>query len=185
MTDASPSLPSPLPSPLTITIPRVTTPRLLLREFRTADFPDYAENMADPVATEFLSGTVDRRTAWRMFLSASGSWVLHGTGWWSVELRETGECVGDVGVFLRETGPDLEIGWTLYRRFWGQGFAIEAAKAALAYAFERHRAKRVIAHITALNTASVAVSRKLGMTYETDVDFFGEPIGRYAIEQGS
>ena len=168
---------------LTITIPRLTTARLLLREFRAADFDGYAENMADPEATKFLSGTVDRRTAWRMFLAAAGSWVLQGAGWWSVEVRETGEVVGDVGAFVRDTSPDFEIGWTLYRRFWGQGFAIEAAKAALAFTLEGHRAKRVIAHITAANTASVAVSQRLGMKYEADVDFFGESLGRYALER--
>jgi RimJ/RimL family protein N-acetyltransferase len=168
---------------VTVTIPRITTARLLLREFREADFEDYAANMADPEATKFLSGGADRRGARRIFQAAAGSWVLQGAGWWSVENRETGEVVGDVGTFLRETCPDYEIGWTLYRRFWGQGFASEAAKAALAFTFESHRAKRVIAHIKAENTASVAVGQRLGMTYESDVDFFGEPIGRYAIER--
>lgn len=168
---------------LTITIPRLTTPRLLLREFRMADFDAYAANMVDPEATKFLSGPVDRRTSWRTFLAATGSWVLNGAGWWALEVRETGEVVGEVGAFLRERCPDFEIGWNLYRRFWGQGFAFEGARAALDYAFEGHGAKRVIAHIAAANTPSVAVSQKLGMTYESEVDFFGTPIGRYAIER--
>lgn len=43
-------------------------------------------------------------------------------------------------------------------------------------------ARRVIAHISAANVPSVAVSRQLGMRYETDVELFGEQIGRYAIE---
>ena len=168
---------------LTITIPHLPTPRLLLREFRAADFDGYAQNMADPEATKFLSGTVDRRTAWRLFSAATGSWVLNGAGWWTLEVRETGEVVGEVGAFVRETCPDFEIGWNLYRRFWRHGLAIEAAKAALDFTFESHRAKRVIAHIASANSASIAVSTKLGMTYENDVDFFGEQIGRYAIER--
>jgi len=170
-------------SGLTITIPRLTTARLLLREFRTADFDGYAQNMADPESTKFLSGVVDRRTAWRLFSAATGSWVLSGAGWWALEVRETGQVVGEVCAFVRETCPDFEIGWNLYRRFWGQGFAIEAARAALDFTVERHRAKRVIAHIAAANSPSIAVSTKLGMKYESDVDFFGEPIGRYAIER--
>jgi RimJ/RimL family protein N-acetyltransferase len=168
---------------LTITLPRLTTQRLLLREYRTADFDAYAENMAEPEATRFLSGPVDRRTSWRMFAAASGGWVLNGAGWWALEVRETGAVVGEVGAFVREGCPDFEIGWNLYRRFWGQGFAIEGARAALDFAFEGHRARRVIAHIAAANRASIAVSQKLGMTYETDVDFFGAPIGRYALER--
>jgi RimJ/RimL family protein N-acetyltransferase len=169
----------------TFTIPRLTTPRLLLREYRPADFDAYAESMADPETAKFLGGTVDRRTSWRMFLAATGSWPLHGAGWWALEVRETGEVVGEVGVFVREAAPDFEIGWNLYRRFWRQGFAIEAARAALDFAFEGHRAKRVIAHIESANRASVAISEKLGMTYESEVDFFGETLGRYAIERGT
>ncbi len=109
--------------------------------------------------------------------------MAHVRGWWALELRETGEVVGEVGAFLRETSPDFEIGWNLYRRFWGQGFAIEGARAALAYTFEGHRAKRAIAHIASANRASIAVSEKLGMAFEAEVDFFGQPIGRYAIER--
>lgn len=176
MNDRPPTL-----APFTSSIPRLTTPRLLLREFRAEDFPAYAENSADPAATEFLSGAIDRRAAWRIFASGAGAWVIHGAGWWALEVRETGEVVGNVGAFLRETCPDFEVGWTLYRRFWGQGYGTEGAKAALAFTFESHRAKRVIAHIKGANTASVAVSQRLGMKYETDVDFFGETVGRYSI----
>ncbi len=175
MTDAVPGL--------TLTIPRLTTPRLLLREYRMADFDGYAQSMTEPEATKFLSGVVDRRTSWRMFSAASGCWVLNGAGWWALENRETHEVVGEVGAFVRETSPDFEIGWNLYRRFWGQGFAIEGARAALDFTFESHRARRVIAHIEVANVASIAVSRKLGMTYEADVDFFDKRIGRYAIER--
>jgi RimJ/RimL family protein N-acetyltransferase len=168
---------------LTFTIPRLTTPRLLLREYRTADFDAFAANMAEPEATRFLSGVVDRRTSWRKFAAATGTWVLDGTGWWALELRATGEVVGEVGAFHRDGYPDFELGWNLYRRFWSQGFASEGARAALDFTFDGHRARRVVAHIKAENRASVAVSEKLGMTYERDVDFFGEPIGRYAIER--
>lgn len=168
----------------TVTIPRLETPRLLLREYRSADFEAYAENMADPEVAKFLSGVVaDRRASRRAFMAATGCWVLDGAGWWALEDRQTGEVVGEVGAFVRETSPDFEIGWNVYRRFWRQGFAFEGARAALDFTFEFHGAKRVIAHIAASNAASVAVGQKLGLKYEMDVDFFGEPIGRYAIER--
>ncbi|MDB5212731.1 MAG: hypothetical protein JWO86_658 [Myxococcaceae bacterium] len=166
-------------------VPHIATPRLLLREFRTSDFEAYAENLADPIATEHLSGVTDRRTAWRMFASQMGYWMLRGAGWWGVELQETREMVGTVGAFFRETGPELEIGWTIYRRHWQQGFATEAAKAALAFGLETHQRTQAIAHISRGNPASIAVSRRLGMTYEADVDFYGEPIGRYALSIAS
>jgi RimJ/RimL family protein N-acetyltransferase len=171
-------------APLTITIPRIATPRLLLRELRSGDFDGYAENMADPESTKFLSGVCDRRTAWRLFSSSTGNWVLQGKGWWALELRETGEVVGTVGAFIRETLPDdIELGWTVYRRFWRLGYATEAAGAALAFSFDAYRAPRVIAHIAKANSASVGVSLRLGMKYEGEVDFYGDTIARYVRER--
>jgi RimJ/RimL family protein N-acetyltransferase len=108
--------------------------------------------------------------------------MLRGAGWWAAELRETGEVVGTVGAFFREASPELEIGWSIYRRFWRRGFATEAAAAALAFAVERHSAEWVIAHISAENLASVRVAEHLGMRYERDVDFFGMTIGRFVID---
>ena len=168
--------------PARFSVARIKTLRLLLREFRVGDFDDYAENMADPVATEHLSGVVDRRTAWRQFAAATGAWMLNGGGWWGMEESATGKVVGTVGAFFREFAPDdLEIGWTVYRRFWRQGFATEGAAAALAYGFDSMKATRASSLISPANVASVGVSRSIGMAYETDVDFFGQRIGRYAI----
>jgi RimJ/RimL family protein N-acetyltransferase len=171
---------SPL-EPLTVTVPRIATARLVLREFRHTDFDGFAANLADPEATRFLSGPSDRRTASRIFSAGAGGWILHGMGWWSVESQATGEVVGSVGVFVRETSPDVEIGWSIYPRFWGQGYATESAKAALQYAIDTHGARRVIAHIEKANVPSLSVSRKLGMKYEKDVPFFDITLGCYAL----
>ncbi len=168
------------PSPI---VPRIQTARLLLRELRASDFDAYAENLADPVATEHLSGVVPRSTAFRLFAAATGFWMLHGAGWWGVELPETGQLVGTVGAFFRETSTELEVGWTLYRPFWQKGFATEAARAVVAHAFETHDVPYLIAHISSSNDASINVSRKLGMHYDADVELYGERIGRYVIER--
>jgi RimJ/RimL family protein N-acetyltransferase len=166
-----------------VAVPRIATRRLLLRELRASDFDVYAENMADPVAAEYVAGPIDRRTAWRMFAASTGCWMLNGTGWWGVELRETGDLVGTVGAFYRDNCAELELGWRLFRRFWRRGFATEAAAAVLAFAFDELAAPRAIAHIAKANLASIRVSQQIGMRYETDVDFYGERIGRYVVER--
>jgi len=147
-----------------------------------SDFEAYATNLADPVATKFMGGPCDRRAAWRSFAAQTGSWFLNGGGWWAVEQQEGGALVGTVGAFFRETAQTLaELGWSLHPPYWGQGFATEAAAAALQFAFDMHDARRVVAHIAAENLASIGVSNHLGMKYEADVDFYGESIGRYVI----
>lgn len=168
-------------------VPRITTERLLLRELRLGDFDRYAANLADPLATRFTSGVVDRRGAWRIFTALSGTWILNGAGWWAVEIRGTGDFIGTVGAFFREPGTalgteaDLELGWTLFPAFWRRGFATEAARAALAHGFTHHDVRRAIAHIDPANAASIGVSKAIGMTLEGEVDFYGLPTVRYTV----
>jgi RimJ/RimL family protein N-acetyltransferase len=150
-------------TPFTVTIPRLTTPRLLLREYRQVDFDAYEENMRDPAATQFVTQAPDRRSAWRSFTACAGQWVVQGAGWWAVELRETGEVAGWIGAFFRETSPHLEVGWVVRPNLWRRGVATEAAKAALAHGIAKHDPRRVIAHISNENVASVRVSQNLGM----------------------
>jgi RimJ/RimL family protein N-acetyltransferase len=179
MTDAAPP----------VIVPRLTTSRLHLRELQTGDFEAYARFMEDPVATRYLSGAIDRRAAWRLFASSTGLWMLTGSGWWAVELRATGEMVGFVGAFFRETtlhlgrDADLEVGWSVFPRFWRNGYATEAARAALAFGFERFDIRRAIAHLDPLNVGSAGVCKAIGMTYDAEVDFYGEPCARWAIDR--
>jgi RimJ/RimL family protein N-acetyltransferase len=154
-------------------IPRIRTARLLLREPRLEDFAAFAAQSADPQARTHTGGPNDARESWRRFHACAGAWLVEGMGWWTVEEPEAG-WVGSVGVFRRETGPALEIGWFMERSRWGQGYATEAARAALDYAFEAWGAERVIAHIMPGNAASIRVAEKIGMHHEGEVDFYGE-----------
>ena len=174
--------------PLTVVVPRLVTKRLLLREFRLGDFEEYAAFSADPLATKHLTGVVDRRQAWRMFSSGAGQWVLQGNGWWMLERLDTKEAVGTVGAFVRSVAPsgdvpspDIELGWTLYRKAWKQGYALEAATAVRDYALQEWKARRVVAHIARENAPSIAVAERLGMKDEGDIDFFGEPCGKWGV----
>lgn len=173
-----------------VIVPRVTTERLLLRELRVSDFERYAEHMSDPVVVEYMTPIVDRRSAWRSFSAITGTWMLTGAGWWAVELRTTGEAVGFVGGFFRETtlglaDAPLELGWSVYRPFWGRGIAREAAAAALATGFARHDVPQVVALIHPKNVASIRVSEAIGMRFDGETDFYGHSVVRYAVARGA
>lgn len=177
MTDASPA----------VAVPRLVTERLLLREVRAGDFEAYAAFLADPETTRFLSGVVDRRMAWRQLASLAGAWALTGAGWWAVEARASGELAGIVGAFFRETslpiGPDsdIELGWTIFPPFQRKGYATEAARAALAWAAARHDPPSVVSHMNPANAASIGVARAIGMSFEGEVDFYGQPGVRFRL----
>jgi RimJ/RimL family protein N-acetyltransferase len=168
-------------SALTVTVPRIETARLLLREYRREDFDAYAMHHTDPVATAYTGGVLDRRGSWRHFLANAGSWVVHGLGWWAVEVQATHEFAGIVGVFLRDGWPDLEAGWAIFARFQGRGIATEAATAAIAHAFAVKTAPRVTALIDPANVPSRSVALHLGMHVEARVELFGDPCDQYVL----
>lgn len=167
---------------LSIAIPRVITPRLVLRASRRTDFAAYAENAADPEAVAFTGGVVDNRAAWRFFCAASGLWVLGAGGWLAVTLPADDRMIGTVGAFRREIAPDVvEVGWTIFRPYWRNGYAAEASRAMVELAFSEWNEKRVIAYIAAANTASAGVARNIGMTPDGEGSFYGEPCPRWAM----
>jgi RimJ/RimL family protein N-acetyltransferase len=152
-------------------IPRLATARLVLRAPHPADFERFAANAADPLAREHIGGVLSRRDAWRHFNSMAGQWVVQRIGWWMVEEPAVG-VLGTVGVFRRETGPELEIGWSIDRPHWGKGYASEAAKAALDYGAAQPGGERIIAYVAPVNAASCAVAEKIGMKREAEVEFY-------------
>jgi RimJ/RimL family protein N-acetyltransferase len=177
-----------------VAIPRIKTQRLRLREFRRGDFEAFAAHNADPEATKYLSGTVDRRGAWRIFSGAIGAWSLNKAGWWALETLDTHEHVGTVGAFFRESSflgdatisthsTDLELGWSIYKNFWRRGYASEGAAAALAYALSVHRPPRVVAYVTPGNVASVGVAERIGMRLDKEIStFYEETALRFVLD---
>lgn len=165
------------------TIPVMQTDRLTLREYRHADFGSFAGHLADPESAAHIA-LADRDTAWRIFSAHAGLWVLHGAGWWAVEMRQTGELIGNVGAFFRETSPVMEVGWNTYRAFWGHGYAREAAQAAVDFAFEVRREPKVQALIAPGNVSSLRVAHRLGFAYESETEIHGKTVGRYSRQRG-
>jgi RimJ/RimL family protein N-acetyltransferase len=119
--------------------------------------------MADEETVRFIGGQVlDRALAWRNMASVIGHWSIRGYGFFSVEHRETGEWLGRVGPWYPEGWPDPEIGWTIAREHWGKGYATEAARASLEYAYDVLGWQRVVHVILKGNVRSAAVATKLG-----------------------
>ena len=82
-----------------MSIPRLTTQRLVLRGFEERDFDAYAEMMANPEVARFLGDgrALPRGEAWRQLAYIVGHWQLRGFGLWAVEERESGALVGRIG----------------------------------------------------------------------------------------
>lgn len=120
----------------TTLIPRLSTPRLIMRSFVSEDFEAYAAMMADPAVTRYLGDgrPLARAAAWFQMAAIAGHWVLRGFGLWAVEERATGRFIGRIGCHEPEGFPVFELAYTLAREAWGGGYAREGAEAALRYA---------------------------------------------------
>ena len=158
-----------------VEIPIIETDRLRLTAFGERHFEAYASMLADPGSTKFVGDgePLDRMNAWRSMAMLLGHWALRGCGMWAVELRHSGEFVGRVGLHYPEGWPDLELGWMLVPEHRRKGYATEAARTALDFAFEQLHAPRAISLIRAENSASERVARRLGGRQATTIDFLG------------
>jgi len=155
----------------------IETERLILRRIDPdRDFESWAKAMADENTVRFLGvKPMSRAESWRSMATAIGHWAIRGYGFFSLEHRETGAWVGRVGPWFPLGWPAPEVGWTISPDHLRQGYATEAARASIRYAFTKLGWSQVIHVILEGNVASIAVARKIGST------LIGEQLGLPAI----
>jgi len=144
--------------------PTLETDRLLLRPPCAEDFGAWAAFMADPVAARFLGGPQPPGTAWRSLAAMTGAWVISGFGNFSVIEKASGRWIGRAGPWFPHGWPGTEVGWAFDRSAWGNGYATEAARRCVDFAFETLGWDRVVHPIAPDNAASIAVARRIGST---------------------
>ncbi|HET6970988.1 MAG TPA: GNAT family N-acetyltransferase [Phenylobacterium sp.] len=153
----------------------IETPRLLLRPYREADRPAFAEINGHPEVGAWLSGVLDRAQSDALMDRVTAHIAQHGFGFWAAERRADGRLVGAIGLMVM--GEDLpapggiELGWRLHPDAQGQGLATEGAAAARDWAFGELGVDELVAITAATNLRSQAVMRKLGMAHDPARDF--------------
>ena len=146
--------------------PTIETERLILRPFADEDTQRYWEILTTPEvsAALYLPEGFGLDQAWGQMAMWRGQFALRQTGQWAVEERATGRMIGRAGTHrpVRDDWPGIEIGWVLDPDRWGRGFATEAGRASVEWAFAHHDVDELFSVILPENTASSAVARRLG-----------------------
>ena len=160
-----------------ILAPRLKTERLILRPHQLSDFEAYREMWTDPIVLRYT--IVEPRTAqdaWMTLQRSLGSWVLLGFGLWALELKETGDFIGDAGFMnaLRPLTPDKrgqpEMAYALATAHHGKGLMSEALHATHAWLDAEMPGIEAFALIDDDNIASIRVAEKHGYRVERRAD---------------
>jgi RimJ/RimL family protein N-acetyltransferase len=145
-----------------------TTDRLVLRPFRDTDLEPWAAMNTDPEVMKYLGGEpLSRAESERITTAVNKRYEIDGTGFLAIERRSDGEFLGACGLQHEPWYPDdMELGWRLAREYWGHGYATEAATSWLAYGFTELDLPRIISITDSPNERSIAVMRRLGMSFD-------------------
>ncbi|MGR6870918.1 GNAT family N-acetyltransferase [Pseudomonas sp. HK3] len=145
------------------------TQRLTLRQWKESDLPIYASMNANPDVMHYFPSVLTENQSNAQAQRGQLAIDKQGWGFWAVEIKASGQFIGFVGLnnIVEESGfpnaPFVEIGWRLSNDHWGKGYATEAAKESLKYAFDCLQLQKVCAFTALQNLPSRRVMEKLGM----------------------
>jgi RimJ/RimL family protein N-acetyltransferase len=140
-----------------------------------ADRDPFAELNADARVMEHFFSSLTRAESDAMVERIEGHFERHGFGLWAVEVVDQVPFIGFVGLaipsFEAHFTPCVEVGWRLTFESWGRGYATEAARACVAFAFERLGLREIVSMTVPENIRSRRVMERLGMTRNAADDF--------------
>ena len=155
--------------------PELPTDRLLLRQWRDNDLDPFAALNADPIVMEHFPARLTRAESDAMVERIEAGFRTRGFGNWAVEVPGVADFIGYVGLSVPSYDtpfmPAVEIGWRLDHRYWGRGYATEAARAALAFGFREAALSEIVSFTVPANVRSWRVMERLGMTRDPADDF--------------
>ena len=161
---------------------RLETKRLVLRLYSDADLVALHALSSDPSMWTYSErGPMTVDEAWTRLLRNCGHWTLAGYGLFAIENKITGRFVGEVGCsnFRRQLGEDFdqwpEISWAIDPGSQGNGYASEAAQAALEWIDSSWGMEQTVCLIHRENRSSLRVAEKIGYVPLRTLDYRGYP----------
>lgn len=162
-------------------IPIITTPHLILRPWSLSDADRLFTILQEADMFKYFPQTRAPERSWvdKYINHHLSHWQEHGYGHWAVVNRADGEVIGWNGLeYLPET-CETEVAYLLSRQVWGQGFATEAARAAVEYGFGTCQLSLIIGLVHPDNIGSIRVLEKIGLVFNNRANYWGMELLRY------
>ena len=160
----------------------IETERLRLRELNKDDFDNLKAILQDPFTMKYYPKPYDDKGVLKWLDWNYGCYRKRGFGLWAVELKD-GTFIGDTGITLQNIdGKDVfEIGYHFNKEYWGNGYAIEAARACKDWFFKNTEYNEVYSYMNKKNIRSSNVAIKNGMSFIKEYEENGEILSVYRI----
>ena len=143
----------------------IETNRLILREYTLDDYDDLYKIISDPEVMKYYPKPYDEKGAKRWIEWSIQNYKNHGFGWWAIILKETNEYIGDCGITIQNINNEMlpEVGYHLSKHHWRKGYAKEAGKAVIEWAFKNTNYTSLYSYMNAENIASYSTAASIGM----------------------
>ena len=143
----------------------IETERLILREYVMEDFSALYNILSDGETMKHYPRPYDERGTLRWLEWSLDNYKKYGFGLWAIELKSTGEFIGDTGITMQNIDGEAlpEIGYHIDKRYWRNGYAKEAARAVRDWFFENTDFDAVYSYMTKTNIPSFSTAASIGM----------------------
>ncbi len=158
---------------------------LILRPLDERDVEAIFAMRSDAEVMRFIREPQNRAESVNWVKLVTSRWASDKIGFCAVIEKQTNEFVGWCGLWQLKESGELEIGYAIAKEFWGRGFAAEAARIFLQYAFERLKPEKIVAVAEPENVASRRVMEKIGMKFIRLGEFYSRELVQYAISRES
>lgn len=146
------------------------TARLIVRPYRDDDFPALFAILSDPTTMQFWPAPLTKEAVEAWMAKSRKSVEETGAGRLALEMKGSGEIIGDCGITGSEVNGRVEndLGYIIHHPYWRRGFALESASACLDHGLRNLGLKRIVANMAHNHYASIRVAERLGMKKECE-----------------
>ena len=141
------------------------TERLILRSWKPVDLQPFSKMNKDPQVMKYFPSTLTDVESEMFYYRIQYEFELKGWGLYAVELKESGEFIGDCGITIQNIDSEMlpEIGYHIHKKYWRNGFAKEAARAVIDWVFQNTQYDKIYSYMKYTNVGSYATAMANGM----------------------